>query len=82
LHQSLKDCLIALWPLLNVNARVYSHEALDLEFTALFFDKVWWQKNLNAPAPGFIGAGIGLPARVGEGSFTGFTIKRAAVGAH
>jgi len=75
LHKSLEECLIALWPRLVNGACLFSHEAQDLAYTAVFFDRKWWQEHLKCEPPGFVGAGTGLPLGIGEGSGLGFAIK-------
>jgi len=75
LHKSLEECLSSLWPRLINGAYLFSHEAQDLSYTSLFFDKKWWQENLNCDPPGLVGAGTGLPLGVGEGSGLGYAVK-------
>lgn len=75
LLKSLKECLISLWPRLINGSYLFSHEAEDLHYTSLFFDKKWWKDNLNSEPPGFVGAGTGLPLGVGKGSALGYAIK-------
>lgn len=75
LYASLETCLRYLWPHLAEGCYFFSHEAQDMPFTSLFFNEQWWQKNLATKAPGFIGAGTGLPLGVGEGSSIGYTKK-------
>lgn len=76
LKASLKTCLKYLWPKLVPGSRLYSHEAQDLNFVSLFFDKEWWSSMFGQPTPGFVGAGTGLPLRGRIGSGIGFVIKR------
>jgi hypothetical protein len=76
LHKSLEDCLTAIWPRLQEGCYLFSHEAQDLDYIALFFDRAWWREKLHTEPPGFIGAGTGLPVvRIREGSFIGYTRK-------
>jgi hypothetical protein len=75
LHKSLKECLRYLWPRLVNGAYFFSHEAQDLAFASIFFDKKWWEENLNCSPPGFVGAGTGLPHGIGEGSGLGCAVK-------
>jgi len=75
LHKSLKECITQLWPRLVNGAYLFSHEAQDLAYTSLFFDKQWWQENLKCEPPGFVGAGVGLPLSIGEGSGLGYAVK-------
>ena len=76
LHDSLVDCLLSIWPRLLTDCRLYSHEAQDLGFVARFFDSAWWRRHFGTAAPGFVGAGTGLPVqRIGAGSSLGYTTK-------
>jgi O-methyltransferase len=75
LHKSLEDCLISIWPRLRPGFRLFSHEAQDIALTSLFYNDEWWQKNLKEPAPGFVGAGTGLPLAIGTGSALGYALK-------
>ena len=75
LNSSLKTCLIHIWPKLQEGSYLFSHEAMDTNFVSHFFDKKWWEINLRYKAPGFIGAGTGLPLKIHTGSSIGYTIK-------
>ena len=75
LISSLKTCLINIWPHLQDGCKLFSHEAQNLAFISLFFDKEWWQNNLKLPPPGFIGAGIGLPLVIRSGCSLGYTLE-------
>jgi len=78
LHDSLIDCLQSIWPRLQPGCRLYSHEAQDLGYIARFFDDGWWRQHLGTGAPGFIGAGTGLPVQgIARGSAIGYTVKSA-----
>ena len=61
LIDSLKPCLEGLWPNLCAGCRIYTHEARNLAFVSLYFDKNWWQESLGEDAPGLVAAGLGLP---------------------
>lgn len=61
LIDSLKPCLTGLWPNLVPGGKIYTHEARNLAFIALYFDQAWWREALNEDAPGFVGSGVGLP---------------------
>lgn len=77
LRTSLETCLAWLWPRMPQAAKIFSHEAQDMQFVALFFDEAWWQRNFQCAAPGFIGAGTGLPlGTVGPGSSLGYTVRK------
>ncbi len=78
LHASLRTCLTHLWPKLRDGGLLYTHEAQQLDYVALFFDKSWWAETLGGPPPGLIGCGCGLPTGLGEGSAIGYTVKRPA----
>ena len=75
LNASLATCLRFLWPRLQEQCFLFSHEAQDMAFVSLFFDHAWWQNELKTEAPGFIGAGTGLPLGIGKGSSIGYTKK-------
>lgn len=77
LIDSLKPCLKGLWPNLQAGCRIYTHEARNLTFIALYFDQAWWQEALAEDAPGFVGSGVGLPLgiHVNWGSELGYAQK-------
>lgn len=75
LHESLKDCLKYLWPLLQEGGYLFTHEARQLQFAKLFFDDAWWRSELGCAAPGLIGAGSGLPAGFNREPGLGYTQK-------
>lgn len=77
LIDSLKPCIKGLWPNLCAGGRIYTHEARNLAFVSLYFNEAWWQENLHENAPGFVGAGIGLPLGVDNtsGSDLGYAQK-------
>jgi hypothetical protein len=76
LKESLEDCLKELWPRLQDGCLLFSHEAQVVPYVAKFFDGAWWSSHLNTPAPGFVGAGIGLPVvGIRQGSQIGYTRK-------
>jgi O-methyltransferase len=78
LIDSLRPCLTAFWPRLDGEGRLYVHEAGDLDLVATFFEADWWQRELGTSAPGFIGAGTGLPLMPLVGSELGYARKAAA----
>jgi O-methyltransferase len=75
LIDSLKPCLTAIWPNLQDERRLYVHEARSLSLVSIFFDAPWWQDNLGEGAPGFVGAGSGLPLATPDGSELGYAQK-------
>ncbi|MBN2348943.1 MAG: class I SAM-dependent methyltransferase [Bacteroidales bacterium] len=75
LVQSLKPCILGIWPNLQQGCKVFVHEAQSLTLAALFFDTEWWKKNLHTQPPGFVGAGTGLPLKSMTGSELGFALK-------
>lgn len=79
LVDSLKPCLSALWPQLQEGCRLYVHEAKTLFLVAVFFDSVWWRKELDDDAPGLVGAGSGLALEAFGGSELGYAQKGSSV---
>jgi len=75
LVQSLKPCLLEIWPNLQEKCNLYVHEARSIALVSLFFDKQWWNKNFQTDPPGFIGAGTGLPLEIVVGSEIGYARK-------
>jgi len=74
LVESLRDCLVYLWPQMEDAAVFFTHEAQDKAIVSLFRDPQLWDK-----PPDLIGGGTGLPlhrTREGFRSNLGFTIKR------
>jgi O-methyltransferase len=78
LIDSLKPCLMGLWPHLAEGCRIYVHEAGSLALVALFFDAAWWREQLEEDPPGFVGAGTGLPLTAVSGSKLGYAQKGVA----
>lgn len=78
LVDSLRTCLLYLWPLLENNGILFTHEASHLDIAFLFFNKDWWEEKLNSKPPGLIGAGSGLGIIPRENFFAsslGYTVK-------
>ena len=44
----------------------------------MWFDNVWWEKNLGCKAPGYVGSGCGIPLG-GNYSSLGYTIKNPKI---
>lgn len=78
LLESLQTCLQYLWPQLQPNCRLFTHEAHHLEMSSVFFDKPWWKERLNDIPPGLVGAGLGLSYDSNLQSPIGYTIKHSA----
>lgn len=82
LVDSVKTCLKYLWPKLGKNCYLFTHEAHHMGIASLFFDKIFWQKNLNSTPPGLVGAGSGLGLIPETGAFKsslGYTVKNPNV---
>jgi O-methyltransferase len=82
LIDSLRTCLLNLWPRLQDGSNLFTHEAPHREIAGAFFDEGWWQTQLRCQAPGLVGAGCGiglLPADGGFRSDLGFTVKTPLV---
>ena len=78
LRDSLETCLKYLWPLLQDECYLFTHEAPHMEIASLFFDKAWWREHLNSKPPGLVGAGSGIglvPESGGFKSALGYTVK-------
>jgi O-methyltransferase len=60
LKSSVEDCLRYLWPKLQEGCKFYSHEPWSINIVSLFYDRKWWQGNLNTHPPGFYGSGYGV----------------------
>lgn len=75
LHESLRTCLLNLWPKLCEYGFIYTHEAMQLDYVALFFDREFWITNFGVKQPGLIGAGSGLPSGISKGCGLGYTQK-------
>jgi O-methyltransferase len=78
LTQSVKDCLLHLWPRLRQGCFLFTDEAHHNQVAGLFFDPSWWMTEMHAKPPGLVGAGNGLGLLLrpgGFGSSLGFTAK-------
>jgi O-methyltransferase len=76
LRASEETCLRYLWPLLQDNCPLFTHEAPHREIASLFYDPTFWN---GSHPPGLVGAGLGLGLYPCDGGFLGsnigFTIK-------
>jgi O-methyltransferase len=61
LEASLDACVRYIWPRLTDGGHLFSDEALETNYVALFYSERWWQENFGRTPPGCIGAGSGLP---------------------
>ena len=61
LKESLKTCITFLYKEFLEDSRIYCHEAPHLENVKIFFDNHWFNLQFKEEAPGFYGAGTGLP---------------------
>ena len=79
LVSSLETCLEHLWPLMQNDCYLFTHEAHHLEIAELFFDKSWWNERVQGHrAPGLVGAGCGLGLMPSFGRFRsaiGYAVK-------
>ncbi|WP_129114081.1 TylF/MycF/NovP-related O-methyltransferase [Halegenticoccus tardaugens] len=78
LRRSAETCLEHLWPLLDREGYLFTHDVKHMEIASLFFDAEWWREHLDCDAPGVVGAGSGVglhPKTNGFGSLLGYTVK-------
>ena len=75
LASSVRDCLKHIWPLLLDGCKFYSHEAWDINVVSVFYDKKWWEEELNTNIPGFFGSGQGTIKDIRFFPDIGFTKK-------
>lgn len=71
-----KSIVLKTWRQLAFGCKFFTHEAPDYPVAQLFYDREWWQENLNVGAPGLVGAGVGLPLGP-NGSGLGFAVRRS-----
>ncbi len=80
LRESLATCLASIWPLLQNECYLFTHEAPHFEISSLFFSEQWWTSRMHCAPPGLVGAGSGLgllPESGGFRSDIGYTIKNS-----
>ncbi|MCB5174377.1 TylF/MycF/NovP-related O-methyltransferase [Microvirga lenta] len=77
LIDSVKPCIEAIWPRMAPGSRMYVHEARNLPLVAVFYDNAYWRAAVGQDAPGFVGAGTGLPLSAHIGSEIGYAQKGA-----
>jgi hypothetical protein len=61
LEASLDTCVRGLWPNLVPQGCLFTDEAVDTDYCALFYSERWWGEAFGRTPPGLIGAGSGLP---------------------
>ncbi len=80
LVSSVKDCIQHLWPKLQMDCKFYCHEPWSIDVVSLFYNKDWWQENVDNTPPGFFGSGrgvmVGLRYYPGIGYATKFDVER------
>lgn len=82
LAESLKDCIKNLWPKLKKSGYLFTHEAQHQEIAEVFYDNIWWKRNLKTIPPCLIGAGNGLglvPTSSGFKSDLAYTRKDVSI---
>jgi O-methyltransferase len=78
LTSSVLDCLRYVWPLLQPDCYLFTDEAHHTRIAGLFYDRQWWEEELNAEPPGLVGGGNGLGLLLHPGGFRsslGYTLK-------
>lgn len=78
LRSSAETATAALWPLLVDGSVLFTHDAKHMEIATLFFDREWWEAQLDTEPPGLVGAGSGLGLHPGDNGFSSllaYTIK-------
>src|ERR1017187_712348 len=74
LPSSVATVICYTWTKLQDDCLFFSNEARDLEVVKLFYDDRFWNETFGCNAPGFVGAGLGLPLSL-IGSCLGFVKK-------
>jgi hypothetical protein len=75
LPAAVEQILMYTWSRLQPGCKFFTEEAQDFPIAQLFYDRIWWNANLQTEPPGLVGAGIGLPLGP-DGSGLGFAVRR------
>lgn len=75
LFESMRDCLVHIWPRLQPGARLYTDDGGELDMAAIFFERQWWKDHFGEPPPGMIGAGFGINFFQAQYNSIGLAIK-------
>ncbi|WP_027532035.1 TylF/MycF/NovP-related O-methyltransferase [Bradyrhizobium sp. WSM3983] len=75
LLSSMQDCIRYLWPHFRNGSIVFTDDSCDMEVVKIWFDREFWQANLNCEPPGYIGSGCGLPSISPAYSSLGYALK-------
>ena len=75
LFQSTVECLLYVWPRLQPDAKLYTDDGDDMDISAIFFEREWWQTTFGENPPGLFGAGYGINFLQGMMSQVGLAIK-------
>ena len=75
LFQSMRDCLLHIWPRLQPGCKLYTDDGGELDIAAIFFERDWWRRNFGENPPGLIGAGFGINFLQTKYSAIGLAIK-------
>ncbi|MGY0572891.1 TylF/MycF/NovP-related O-methyltransferase [Bradyrhizobium sp. RDM12] len=75
LLSSMQDCIRYLWPCFRDGGVIFTDDSCDMEVVKIWFDRQFWQANLDCEPPGYIGSGCGLPSISPAYSSLGYTFK-------
>ena len=79
LFESMRDCLVPLWPRMEPGARLYTDDGGELDIAAMFFERQWWKDQFGENPPGMIGAGFGINFFQAQYSPIGLAVKGHAL---
>jgi O-methyltransferase len=75
LRSSMEDCIRNLWPCMESGTIIFTDDSCDMEVVKLWFDQRFWNEEMNADPPCYIGSGCGIPSLSPAYSSLGYTIK-------